>query len=260
MKIGFIGLGNMGTAVLQAIAKLEEHELLLSDYNVKKAEIIQEQYGGHITSNQDIVKEADIVFLGVKPHLLEGLLKDLAKDISYSSVQLWISMAAGVPLNQLGKYLPLDNIVRMMPNTPVAIGKGMTTFSTVKSKNAVLFSDLMAASGEVKEMPEQLLDAATAIAGCGPAFVYEWIEAITKSGVQHGLSVVDARFLASQTLIGAAEMAFYTGKHPAQLRDEVTSPGGATIAGLEAMTQAGFQAAAMAGITRALERTRELGQ
>ncbi len=260
MKIGFIGLGNMGAAVLQSVAKLGEHELLLSNHNLKKAEALQGQYGGTITSNQAIVKEAEVVFLGVKPHLLNSLLDGLAQDIQHSSVQLWISMAAGVTLSQLSKHLRLEQLVRMMPNTPVAIGKGMTTFSTVSSKNAVLFSELMAASGEVKELPEHLLDVATAIAGCGPAFVYEWIEAMTKSGVQHGLSVADARFLASQTLVGAAQMVLDTGKHPAQLRDEVTSPGGSTIAGLAAMTRTGFQAATMAGIDRALERTQELGK
>lgn len=260
MKIGFIGLGNMGTAVLQSVAKLGEHELLLSSHNPDKAGALQGQYGGSITSNQDIVKEAEVVFLGVKPHLLTGLLKELEQEIESSSVRLWISMAAGVTLEQLASLLPIENVVRMMPNTPVAIGKGMTTFSTVNPENASLFSELMVASGEVKELPESLLDTATAIAGCGPAFVYEWIDAMTKAGVQHGLSVTDARFLASQTLMGAAQMVLDTGKHPAQLRDEVTSPGGSTIAGLEALTQAGFQAATITGVARALERTKELGK
>lgn len=256
MKIGFIGLGNMGSAILLAVAKLGQHDLLLSDNSSERAEQMQASCGGQIVTNQEMALQADIIFLGIKPHLVGLVLSELETKPSTT----WISMAAGVSLAQLAEYLPADNIVRMMPNTPVAIGQGMTTFATNNAKNAQLFKDLMVKSGRVKQIPEELIDTATAIAGCGPAFVYEFIHAMTSAGVQNGLSVADAQELASQTVLGSSQMVLESGQHPAQLRDQVTSPGGSTIAGVIAMTQAGFQAATMEAVNQALNRTRELGK
>lgn len=256
MKIGFIGLGNMGSAILLAVAKLGQHDLLLSDNSSERAEQMQTRCGGQIVTNQEMALQADVIFLGIKPHLVGLVLSELEKKPS----TIWISMAAGVSLAQLAEYLPTDNIVRMMPNTPVAIGQGMTTFATNNAQNAQLFKDLMVKSGQVKQIPEELIDTATAIAGCGPAFVYEFIHAMTSAGVQNGLSVSDAQELASQTVLGSSQMVLESGQHPAQLRDQVTSPGGSTIAGVIAMTQAGFQSATIEAVNHALNRTRELGK
>ena len=260
MKIGFIGLGNMGAAILEAVAKTGPHELLLSDQNQEKLAALADRFQGKISNNQEIASQAQVIFLGLKPHLVGPVLSDLASSIAENPSAIWISMAAGVRLDQLAAYLPAEQIVRMMPNTPVAIGQGMTTFATSQAENARLFEDLMAQSGLVKQLPENLMDAATAIAGCGPAFIYELIEAMSAAGIQNGLSAQDAQLLASQTVLGAAQMVLESDQHPAQLRDQVTSPGGSTIAGLVALTQAGFQAATIQGVNQALERTRELGQ
>ena len=260
MKIGFIGLGNMGAAILEAVAKTGPHELLLSDQNQEKLAALADRFQGKISNNQEIASQAQVIFLGLKPHLMGPVLSDLAGSIAENPTAVWISMAAGVRLDQLAAYLPAQQIIRMMPNTPVAIGQGMTTFATSQATNARLFEDLMAQSGQVKQLPENLMDAATAIAGCGPAFIYELIEAMTTAGIQNGLSAQDAQLLASQTVLGAAQMVLESDQHPAQLRDQVTSPGGSTIAGLVALTQAGFQAATIQGVNQALERTRELGQ
>ena len=260
MKIGFIGLGNMGAAILEAVAKTGPHELLLSDQNQEKLAALADRFQGKASNNQEIASQAQVVFLGLKPHLVGPVLSDLASSIAENPSAIWISMAAGVRLDQLAAYLPAEQIIRMMPNTPVAIGQGMTTFATSQATNARLFEDLMAQSGLVKQLPENLMDAATAIAGCGPAFIYELIEAMTTAGIQNGLSAQDAQLLASQTVLGAAQMVLESDQHPAQLRDQVTSPGGSTIAGLVALTQAGFQAATIQGVNQALERTKELGQ
>ena len=260
MKIGFIGLGNMGAAILEAVAKTGPHELLLSDQNQEKLAALADRFQGKISNNQEIASQAQVIFLGLKPHLVGPVLSELEASIAENPTAIWISMAAGVRLDQLAAYLPAEQIVRMMPNTPVAIGQGMTTFATSQAENARLFEDLMAQSGQVKQLPENLMDAATAIAGCGPAFIYELIEAMSAAGIQNGLSAQDAQLLASQTVLGAAQMVLESDQHPAQLRDQVTSPGGSTIAGLVALTQAGFQAATIQGVNQALERTRELGQ
>ena len=135
----------------------------------------------------------------------------------------------------------------------------MTTFAIENPENLQIFKELIAHSGQIKQLPENLIDAATAIAGCGPAFVYEFLQAMASAGIQNGLTANDAQFLASQTMLGAAQMMLESEQHPAQLRDQVTSPGGSTIAGLVAMTQTGFQAAIIEGVNQALEKTRELG-
>lgn len=260
MIIGFIGLGNMGGAVAKAIAKLGMDEILLSDHNPVKAAQLQAECGGLIVSNEEIAARSDVIFLGVKPHLVSQVLTNLRPAIAENPMATWISMAAGVTIAQLSQFLPEEQIIRMMPNTPVAIGQGMTTFTTTNPENVRPFEELMSLSGQVKELPEHLLDAATAIAGCGPAFVYEFIEALTRAGIQNGLTAEGARELASQTVLGTAQMLQESEKHPAQLRDEVTSPGGSTIAGLVALEQAGFAAATIAGVNQALSRTRELGK
>ncbi|MGT2929262.1 pyrroline-5-carboxylate reductase [Streptococcus dentasini] len=258
MKIGFIGLGNMGGAIAESVAKLEVHELLLSNHNPVKAEQIQKACGGEVLSNEALIEQADLVFLGIKPQFIAPILEDLSETIAHNPETVWVSMAAGVTIEQLSTYLPTEKIVRMMPNTPVAISQGMTTFTTRNPQLELLFEEVMVESGQVQKIPEKLMDAATAIAGCGPAFVYEIIDILTQAGVQNGLSAVTARRLAAQTLLGASQMVLESDRHPSQLRDEVTSPGGSTIAGLLAMTQAGLQASLVQGINQALERTKEL--
>lgn len=260
MKIGCIGLGNMGGAVAKAVAHSGKHDFLLSNHNTDLASRIQEGIGGVLLSNKDLIAQADVVFLAVKPQMLLTLLEELKDSIIARPDLIWISMVAGVTVEQLGNYLPVQRTIRMMPNTPVAIGQGMTTFSSPNPEMSELFQDLMADSGRVMELPEGLLDAATAIAGCGPAFVYQFIEALSRAGVQHGLTMAASRELAAQTLVGAADMVLQTEHHPAQLRDYVTSPGGSTIAGLVSLEEAGFTSAVVIGVNRALERTRELGQ
>ncbi|MGT2950644.1 pyrroline-5-carboxylate reductase [Streptococcus cuniculi] len=260
MKVGFIGLGNMGSAIALAVAKVAGVEVLLSHHNQARAAALQAQTGGRILSNSDIVQEADVIFLGVKPHLLAPLLESLGGTALQHSSTVWISMAAGISLEQLAQYLPASQVVRIMPNTPVAIGQGMTTYALTNPELADVTEQLLSQSGQVKRVDEKLMDAATALAGCGPAFVYQWIEAMMDAGVAHGLSADDAKYLAAQTLLGSAQMVLESSKHPAQLRQEVTSPGGSTIAGVVKLEKEGFRYAIMAAIKAAIKRTRQLGK
>lgn len=258
MKIGFIGTGNMGGALAQAVAQVPGHQVLLSNHNPAKAHTLAQLTNGTLLSNQDLVSQADVVFLGVKPYLLASLTQDLAPLAKPETV--WISMAAGVPLASLAQHLPLDHTIRIMPNTPVAIGQGMTTYSLANPDLAPLLEHLLAASGRLMQLPENLLDAATALAGCGPAFVYQMIEALTDAGIEQGLKPSDAQALVAQTLLGTAQMTLQSDKHPAQLRQEVTSPGGSTIAGVVSLEKHGFRAALMEATKAAVQKTKELGQ
>lgn len=260
MKIGFIGLGNMGTALAQAVSQIPDTQLLLSTHNVQKAQELQAQLGGLLLSNAEIAEQAEVIFLGVKPYLVSQVLTDLQEPISRNLSAIWISMAAGVPLADLTSYISADKLIRIMPNTPVAIGQGMTTYSLTNPELAPLLEQLLEKSGKVQQVPESLIDAATAIAGCGPAFAYQFIEAMTDAGVQNGLSAQDAKALAAQTLSGSAQMVLASSKHPAQLRQEVTSPGGSTIAGVVALEKHGFRSAIISAVNKALKRTRELGK
>lgn len=260
MKVGFIGLGNMGGAVAQAVAKVAGVEVLLSDHNPQKAQQLQSEIGGKLASNHLIAQEADVVFLGVKPQMAEAVLKDLAVSSAYKTSAIWISMLAGVTLDQLEASLPQVEWVRIMPNTPLAIGQGMTTLASKSPAAQQVCEQLLVHSGQVLVLPEGLMDAATAIAGCGPAFVYTFIEALSDTGVQLGLSREAALALASQTVAGAAHLVQEEDRHPAQLRDAVCSPGGSTIAGLAALEEAGFRHAVGQAVRKAHQRTQELGK
>lgn len=258
MKIGFIGIGNMGGALAKAVAQVPTTELLLSNHNPAKAQVLAQELGASLASNEDIATQADVIFLGVKPYLMADLISQLAALAKPETI--WISMAAGITLTSLSQYLPIEYLVRIMPNTPVGIGQGMTTYSVVNSDLAPVVETLLAPSGQLMQVPENLMDAATALAGCGPAFVYQMIEALTDAGIEQGIQASDAKRLVAQTLLGAAQMVLGSEKHPAQLRQEVTSPGGSTIAGVVSLEKSGFRSALMQAVSAAAQRTQELGK
>ncbi len=257
MKVGFIGLGNMGSAIARAVAKCDDVSLFLSSHNPEKAGKLQAEIGGQLLDNAQVAAESDVVFLGVKPYQVASTIKEIGEGSNNGNI--WISMATGVSLETLAKLLPGHDLVRMMPNTPVAIGQGMTSYTSQSNKAKEVFKDLMAYSGKVVEIQEGLMDAATAVAGCGPAFVYQFIEALGDAGVQNGLSRSQAIEMAAQTVLGSAQMVLESGQHPAQLRDAVTSPGGSTIAGVVELEKNGFRYAAISAVNAALKRNQELG-
>lgn len=260
MKVGFIGLGHMGAALAEAVAGVAQVELLLSNHNPQKAGALQQRLGGCLLSNAAIVEQADVIFLGVKPHQVYPLLQELLAHPQSNPSAIWVSLAAGIQLADLAKIVPAEHLVRIMPNTPVAVGEGMTTYALTNQEWAPLIEELLAGSGLVQQVPERLLDAATAIAGCGPAFVYQFIEALMDAGIQQGLPAQEAKVLAAQTLSGTAQLLLQSKKHPAELRQEVTSPGGATIAGVVALEKAGFRHAVMTAVSKAFKRTKQLGK
>jgi len=212
-------------------------------------------------SNESVCANSDnAIFLAVKPNCVMGACNDImdAKD----SGAVIISIAAGITLETLEKALPGRRVVRVMPNTPCLVGEAACGFALgtlATDEDRTLVKTLLDAVGLSMEVSETLLNAVTGLSGSGPAYVFQFIEALSDGGVRAGLPRNVATMLAAQTVKGAAEMVLSTGKHPGQLKDAVTSPGGTTIAGVEALEKGGFRATTISAVTAATKRSMQLG-
>ncbi len=255
LTIGFIGTGNMGGALARAAAKEEGNRLLLHNRSPEKAQKLASELHAEVTDQAGAL-EADFVFLGVKPQMLEQLFSGLRPLLAERDQKpVLVSMAAVTSIRQIremaGCALP---IIRIMPNTPVAIGQGITLYACspeVSEETEETFLRAMAASGRFIRSEEKYIDAGACISGCGPAFVDLFVEALADGGVACGLPRAMALELAAAMTAGAAGLILETGKHPAQLKDEVCSPGGTTIRGVRALEQGAFRSAAMEAVLAA---------
>ena len=219
--------------------------------------------GIHYGTAEEIAASCDRIFLAVKPHMMADLLKPLQQTLQQRR-PLLITMAAGLTISSIeemaGGKLP---VIRIMPNTPVAVGKGMTQFccnELVDEAAIASFREDLRFSGQLDELEERLIDAASALSGCGPAYAYLFIEALADGAVACGIPRAKAMEYAAATLIGAGEMVLATGQHPGALKDAVCSPGGSTIAGVRALEQHGFRGAVMDCVAAAFEKNKELGK
>ncbi len=260
MKYGFIGCGNMGGALAKALSQSTQ-DILLADPSPKAIELARE-LGCAYGDNDTAAWECDRLFLAVKPQVMESVLRSLA-PILRQKKPLLITMAAGLTTQTIeafaGTELP---IIRIMPNTPVAVGKGMILYCC----NALVEQDTledflldMEYAGRLDKLDEKLIDAACSVSGCGPAYVYMFLEAMADGAVSCGLPRDKAMEYAAATLIGAGEMYLASGTHPGALKDAVCSPGGSTIAGVNVLEQKGFRGAVMDCIRAAYQRNKELG-
>ena len=263
MKVGFIGCGNMGGAFATAIGKNESVSVLLADYDKKKIEALQAVIPAEASDAGTIAKTADFIFLGVKPHQVVSVLNGMKAALLENPKAILVSMAAGVELATLAFAAPDEQgIIRIMPNTPAALGQGMTVYAKneyVSAEKEAEFLAVTAPTGRVDALPEGMINAATAIMGCGPAFAYMFVEALADGGVAAGLPRDKATLYAAQMLRGAAEMVLVSGKHPEQLKDEVCSPGGSTIEGVGELDRRGFRGIARDAVTAAYEKNKKLG-
>ena len=260
IKIGFIGCGNMGGALAAAAAKYKDAEIRLFDKDEDKAKSLAERIGG-IVCDIDGVCACELVFLGVKPNIIPIVADEIAKKVAASGATV-ISMAAGVSLAKLAVMLGDLPIIRIMPNTPAEVGYGMILY-TANEKGAgtvPIFLESMAAAGKFDAIDERLIDAASAISGCGPAFVYMFIEALADGGVMSGLPRDKAMLYAAETLIGAAEVVKQTGRHPGALKDAVCSPGGSTIEGVKALEDGKMRGTVSGAVVASYEKTVKLGK
>lgn len=257
---GFLGCGNMGGAIARALSKATK-EILVTDRSGKAAALAEELGIGY-TSTEEIANRCDRIFLAVKPNMVAELLHPL-QDILQQRKPLLISMAAGLTVAQIeqmaGCALP---IIRIAPNTPVAVGEGMIQYCCNKwvsedVQQAFLMD--MHFSGRLDELEERLMDAACVASGCCPAYMYMFLEALADGAVACGLPRAKAMEYAAATMLGAARMVLETGKHPGELKDAVCSPGGSTIQGVRVLEQHGFRGAAIDCVIAAFEKTRQLG-
>ena len=251
----------MGGALARAVSKILTTEVYIYDYNEQKATDLAKEIGAQKSDNITIARECDYVFLGVKPNVLPSVLEGIKEALFENERGILVSMAAGVRIERLESIINYP-VIRIMPNTPVAVGSGMISFcknEMVTDAQTDGFLEIMSEAGKLLAIDEKLIDAATAVAGCGPAFVYMFAEALADGGVQCGLPRDAALTLAAETIKGAAEMILKTGKHPEQLKDEVCSPGGSTIVGVHALEDGAFRAAASGAVIASYEKTKKLG-
>ncbi|MDR2499507.1 MAG: pyrroline-5-carboxylate reductase [Treponema sp.] len=274
--IACIGSGVMGTALMRGIAGLGE-TIGFADTDRSKAEAAARSLGaGVYASNTEAADRGDYVFLAVKPQTLLGALREIAgtvqKRVAEGRPPALVSMAPGWPLGRIqaalaggtpfppGKAPPA---ARIMPNTPALVAQGVIAlavspeFSLEKTRE---LEGLLASAGMVDLLEESYMDAVTGLSGCGPGFVYLFIEALADGGVRAGLPRDKALRYAVQTVLGSACMVRDTGKHPGELKDMVASPGGATIAGIAALENGAFRGAVMNAVEAACRRSLELGQ
>ena len=265
IRVGFIGTGNMGGALATAVAKVG-YRAVLFDKDGEKAAALSQKMGGKLINNlADMFDMCTFVFIGVKPQMLESLANEIRPilDEMGDSAPLLISMAAGTSIARLEELFGPRYIIRIMPNTPVAVGKGMTLWCAsekVFDAQTETFLDMMSLSGRVDRIDEKLIDAASAVSGCGPAFVYMFIEALADGGVLCGLPRDKAMMYAAQTLAGASEYLMESGEHPGKLKDNVCSPAGTTIEGVRALEANGFRSAATEAVIAAYEKTLKLAK
>lgn len=256
----------MGSALLGGVARSlgAEVQFHLCDVYAAAAKALKDQLGAGASvygSAEEAVEAAEVVILAVKPNDVRTLCEGLQ---NVKGQRLFLSIAAGLKISDLESWLGGDQrVIRSMPNTAALVGAGAAAFSRgklVTDADAEVAKRILGAVGTVDEVAEKLLDAVTGLSGSGPAYGYMIIEALADGGVLMGLPRAAAVRLAAQTMLGAAKMALETGKHTGTLRDEVTSPGGTTIAGLEALEMNGLRAALMQAVRAATERAVELGQ
>lgn len=261
---GLIGAGNMGGAIAQAVSR-EIRDGILSDRDQARVKALAGALGFSHGDSLEAARESRYLFLGIKPHLVGGVLEELAPILAErKEPPVLVSMAAGVSIEQLqaaaGKPYP---VIRIMPNTPVAVGQGVILYTaSAQAEPSMIegFLSILAQSGKLYPIEESLMDVGAAVSGCGPAFAYLVMDALADGGVACGLSRPDAIRCAAQTLLGAAQMVLETEKHPDQLKNEVCSPGGSTIQGVRLLEQRGVRAAMMDAVIAACEKNAALGK
>ena len=263
-KLGFIGTGNMGGALILAASKSNmEKEILLADKIPEKAKALAEKTGGKLCDNKTAAAEADFIFLGVKPQMLGELMEEIAPVLAERKDRfVLVSMLAAFTCERIKKAAGGDfPVIRIMPNTPASIGEGMILYAPdeeVSEEEVEFFLSVMEKAGRFSPLPEKLMDAGASVAGCGPAFVDLFVEALADGGVACGLPRAQAMEFAAQMVLGSAKLILESRKHPGMLKDEVCSPGGTTIEGVRALEKGGFRSAVTEAVIAAFEKNAKL--
>ena len=259
-QFGFLGCGNMGGALARAAAQsISCDKLAVSDLDAAKTAPFEREHLACAVSPEEVVKESLYLFIAVKPQVLESVFQWVAPLLAArQDAFCLVSMVVGASLDRLEKLAGVNcPVIRMMPNTPVGVGTGMIVYAPNEQAGKWTdgFTDGLKHAGIVEALPEKLINAAGALSGCGPAFVYLFAEALADGGVECGLPRDKANVLAAQTLKGAAEMLLQSDKGPGELKDAVCSPGGTTIAGVHALERGSFRGTVMDAVEAAYRKT-----
>ena len=261
---GFIGTGNIGSALARAACKgVPGDQVFLANRTPEKAKALAEELECQVADNTAIAEDADFIFLGVKPQMMAELLADIGPVLAQRQSRfILVTMAAGLTIQRIQELAGgIYPVIRIMPNTPVSIGEGMVLYTCgegVSKEEEALFLESMAGAGRFSPLPERLIDAGSAVSGCGPAFVDLFLEALADGGVACGLPRAAAVELAAQMAVGSAKLVLESGKHPGELKDAVCSPGGTTIQGVRVLEKAGFRGAVMDAVIAAYEKNADL--
>ncbi|MED6193181.1 Pyrroline-5-carboxylate reductase [Stylosanthes scabra] len=262
-KLGFIGAGKMAESIARGAVRSgvipASRIFTASHTNSSRRDAFQSFGVSLLPSNDDVVRESNVVIFSVKPQVVKDVVVKLKPLLTKN--KLLVSVAAGVKLNDLQEWAGHNRFIRVMPNTPAAVGEAASVMSlggAATEEDANLIATLFGSIGKIWKADEKYFDAVTGLSGSGPAYVYLAIEALADGGVAAGLPRDLSLKLASQTVLGAASMVTSTGKHPGQLKDDVTSPGGTTIAGVHELENGGFRGTLMNAVVAAAKRSREL--
>jgi pyrroline-5-carboxylate reductase len=263
-KIGFIGIGNMGEALLKGIINsglITPKRIFASDVNTEKLKNLSDELDiNAVDNNYDLVDSSDIILIALKPDIVSKILSQISANLIQPK---WcISIAAGVTISTIENLLQTGTpVVRVMPNTPAMVSEGMTAISpgaNAKEEHLGKAKQIFQAVGKAIVLQEKLMDVVTALSGSGPAFVFLMIEAFADAGVQLGLTRPDAFLMATQTFLGSSKMVLETQEHPAVLKNKVTSPGGTTAAGLYELERNGIRSAIIDAVVAATNRSKQL--
>lgn len=265
-RIGFIGLGNMGNAILQGILAsniITGPQLYVYDTHPEKGIALNQLYGiNNLDSAKNVAKESDIVIVAVKPNVIIDVLNDIQKELKKNTIV--ISIAAGVSIKSIAKCVGYEQkIIRVMPNTPALVNAAMcsiTPNTEVTAEELEIVQKLFNCIGETEIVPEYLIDAVVGASGSSPAFVFMFIEALADGAVKGGLSRKQAYKFAAQAVLGSAKLLLETEKHPGELKDMVCSPAGTTIEGVQMLEEKGFRAAIINAVEATITKSKLLGE
>ena len=265
-KIGVVGTGKIGSAIVRGVIRaglVPTDQVMASDVSDGLRHAIAAELGIKVTpDNGEVCDFANVVILAVKPQILDSVVKEIAPKVG--KAKLLVSVAAGVPLSRIEVSLaPGTRVVRVMPNISCVVGAGASGYAGgahATADDLEKVGSILGSFGIALPVEEKYLDAVTGLSGSGPAYVFLFMESLADGGVQVGLSREVALKLALQTVYGSARMALESAKHLGELRDEVTSPGGTTIAGLYALEKGGFRGIVMEAVLQATRRSQELGK
>ncbi len=265
MKLGFIGCGNMATAIIGGIIKselLDGKDIAVYDVYAPAVKAVCESYCvTPMESECAVVKACDTVILAVKPNVIGAVLSKINIALDESST-LVISIAAGKDLQYLRSHLSHENrIIRVMPNINAKVGMAMSAYTAngeATNDDKAFCESIFSAVGKIMELDEATFPIFGVIAGCAPAFTYMYIDALARAGVQHGMKKDDALQISAQTVLGSAEMVLESDLHPYELTDKVCSPGGTTVEGVISLQKDGFEAAVHHAVTQSFEKDAKL--